>query len=303
MPTRTSLRLVSFLASLALWSAGPSGRVALVDPPAVGITERAPWSTSRIQGSPEPPLPFVTELVFPSLKFDGCLDLTCAPGGDRLFVVELAGKIYSFPRRGDVKAADLVLDLGKQIPGVQQVYALAFHPDLETNRYCYVCYIKAADLKDGTHIARFRVNDTEPPTIDPSSETTIITWLSGGHNGCCLKFGPDGYLYISTGDGGPANPPDPLRAGQDLSNLLSAILRIDVDHPEGGKNYRIPPDNPFVATNGARGEIWAYGLRNPWRMSFDRRTGDLWVGDVGWELWEMIYRVQRGSNFGWSVME
>src|SRR4051812_21318845 len=303
MPTRTSLRLVSSLTILALWSAGLSGRVALANPPAVGIAERAPWSTSRIQGSPEPPLPFVTERVFPSLKFDGCLDLTCAPGSDRLFVVELAGKIYSFPRRGDVKAADLVVDLGKQIPGVQQVYALAFHPDFETNRYCYVCYIKAADLKDGTHIARFRVNDTEPPTIDPSSETTIITWLSGGHNGCCLKFGPDGYLYISTGDGGPANPPDPMRVGQDLGNLLSAILRVEVDHTEGRKNYRIPPDNPFVSTKGARGEIWAYGLRNPWRMSFDRRTGDLWVGDVGWERWEMLNRIERGGNYGWAVTE
>ena len=195
------------------------------------------------------------------------------------------------------------MDLAKQIPGLQQVYALAFHPDFEKNRYCYVCYIKAADLEDGTHVARFRVNDTEPPTIDPSSETTIITWFSGGHNGCCLKFGPDGYLYISTGDGGPANPPDPKRAGQDLSNLLSAILRIDVDHPEGGKNYRIPPDNPFVSTKGARGEIWAYGLRNPWRMSFDRRTGDLWVGDVGWERWEMLNRIERGGNYGWAVTE
>src|SRR3954452_13206744 len=111
MPTRTSLRLVSFLASLALWSAGPSGRVALADPPAFGIAKRAPWTTSRIQGSPEPPLPFVTERVFPSLKFDQCLDLTGAPGSDRLFVVELGGKIYSFPRRADVKAADLAVDL------------------------------------------------------------------------------------------------------------------------------------------------------------------------------------------------
>src|SRR4051812_47532386 len=183
MPTRTSLRLVSSLMISALCSAGPSGRVALADPPAVGITERAPWSTSRIQGSPEPPLPFVTERVFPSLKFDQCLDLTCAPAGDRLFVVELTGKIYSFPRSADVKAADLVVDLAKQIPGLQQVYALAFHPDFAKNRYCYVCYVKAADLKDGTHIAQFRVHDTEPPTIDPSSETTILTWLSGGHNG------------------------------------------------------------------------------------------------------------------------
>ncbi|MGE3819932.1 MAG: PQQ-dependent sugar dehydrogenase [Isosphaeraceae bacterium] len=303
MPTRTrftSVLLVSFLTGTFL---GPPHRVALADPPASGIAERIPWTTSRVKGSPEPAPPYVTERAFPSLKFDNCLDLATAPGLDRLFVVEQAGKIYSFPPREDVKSADLFADLGAQIPGVEQVYALVFHPEFEKNRYCYVCYIKAPEREDGTHVARFRVNPTEPPTLDPSSETTIITWFSGGHNGCCLKFGPDGALYISTGDGGPANPPDPKRAGQDVTGLLSAILRLDVDHPEGARNYRIPPDNPFVSTPGARGEIWAYGLRNPWRMSFDRRTGDLWVGDVGWERWEMLNRVQRGGNYGWAVTE
>jgi putative heme-binding domain-containing protein len=273
---------------------------AQADPPA---GKRPAWTTSRIQGSPEPPLPYVTERAFPSLSFSGCVDITPAPGTDRLFVVEQGGKIFSFRPRADVKAADLAIDLARAISGVEQTYALAFHPQFEKNRYCYVCYIKAADKPDGTHVARFRVNPTEPPTIDAASETTLVTWLSGGHNGCCLKFGTDGYLYISTGDAGPANPPDPLHAGQDLGNLLSAILRIDVDHADGGKNYRIPADNPFVALPGARGEIWAYGLRNPWRMSFDGRTGDLWVGDVGWERWEMLDRIERGGNYGWAVME
>ncbi len=225
------------------------------------------------------------------------------PGSDRWFVVEQGGKILSFRDQSDVDRADLVVDLRQAVEGVTSAYAIAFHPDFQQNRCCYICYIKAPGQEDGTVVARFKVADTDPPTIDATSEQKIITWLSGGHNGCCLKFGPDGYLYISTGDGGAPNPPDPLAAGQDLGNLLSAILRIDVDHPEPGQAYRIPDDNPFVDVEGARGEIWAYGLRNPWRMSFDRETGGLWVGDVGWELWELLHRVERGGNYGWSVME
>lgn len=283
--------------------ASVSVSVAVADPPVAPSGKRVPWTTSRIAGSPEAPLPYVTERAFPALKFNQCLDITSAPGSDRLFVVEQTGKIFSFPNSQDVAAADLVVDLAKEIPGLKECYALAFHPDFQKNRYCYVCYIKAPDLEDGSHIARFRVADTNPPTIDAKSETTILTWLSGGHNGCCLKFGPDGCLYISTGDGSGPNPPDSRKAGQDVGNLLSAILRIDVDQTDGDRHYRIPADNPFVALQGTRGEIWAYGFRNPWRMSFDRMTGDLWVGDVGWELWELLDRVERGGNYGWSVME
>jgi len=276
---------------------------ARADAPIVGSDQRMAWTTSRISGSPELPLPYVTERAFPALQFNKCLDLTTASGSERLFVVEQSGKIFSFPNKPDVAAADLVVDFAKEIPGVKQVYSLAFHPDFQRNRYCYVCYILEANLAAGTHVARFQMSNTDPPTIDATTESTLLTWLSGGHNGCCLKFGPDGCLYISTGDAGPANPPDPLKTGQDIGDLPSSILRIDVDHADDGKNYRIPSDNPFVDLPGARGEVWAYGLRNPWRISFDRKTGELWVGDVGWELWEMLYRVERGGNYGWAVLE
>lgn len=275
------------------------------DEPADGpapAAARIAWTTSRIQGSPEPPLPYTTERAFPDLKFDRCLDMAQPPGSQRMYGLQQNGELHSFPNRQDAAKSDLVVDF-KSIEGVRNAYALTFHPDFQRNRYCYVCYLEAPELEHGTHVSRFEVARTDPPTIDLATEVPLITWLSGGHNGCCLRFGPDGMLYISTGDGGPANPPDPLRSGQDIGSLLSCILRLDVNGTAGDRNYRIPDDNPFVDHPGARGEIWAYGFRNPWRMSFDRQTGDLWVGDVGWELWELLDRVERGGNYGWAVME
>jgi putative heme-binding domain-containing protein len=277
---------------------------------------RVPWTTSRIRGTPEPPPPYRIQRAFPNLSFRNPLLLVRAPGSHRLFVAEQEGRIFSFANDQSVEKADLFLDAAAELKGwdpkrvkkVTALYGLVFHPQFEKNRYCYVCYVlegheRGKELADGTRVSRFRVLDTDPPRCDPASEKVLITWLAGGHNGCDLHFGPDGFLYISTGDATAPNPPDALDTGQDTSDLLSSILRVDVDHEENGKPYAIPKDNPFVNTPGCRPEIWAYGFRNPWRMSFDRVTGDLWVGDVGWELWEMIYRIQKGGNYGWSVME
>ena len=300
-PRVVRIVLVTLLALAGLPTAEMTRHSSAAAPSA--IPQRTAWTTSHVTGSPTAPLPYVAQRAFPALKFNKCLDLARAPGSDRLFIVEQDGKIFSFPNDPDVKTADLVVDIKTGIPEARQLYALAFHPNFSENGYCYICYIKAAGLPDGTQISRLTMSRTNPPTIDMASEKKIISWLSGGHNGCCLKFGPDGYLYISTGDAAPANPPDTLKAGQDVSNLMSSILRIDVDHTAGENNYRIPKDNPFVNLENARGEIWAYGFRNPWRMSFDGHTGDLWVGDVGWELWEMLDRVERGGNYGWSVRE
>ncbi|MCE9524871.1 MAG: PQQ-dependent sugar dehydrogenase, partial [Planctomycetales bacterium] len=206
------LTCILLLASLQAVAAEPSK---------AEMPKRAPWTTSRITGSPEKPLPYVTERAFPELKFKDCLDITSASGSDRLFIVEQSGKIFSFKNQPDVKSADLVIDIAKHNPKAGQTYALAFHTKFQQNRYCYVCYILNGELPDGSHIARFKVSETDPPTIDPASETTIITWLAGGHNGCSLKFGLDSCLYISTGDGSGPNPPDSRKAGQDVSNLLS----------------------------------------------------------------------------------
>jgi putative heme-binding domain-containing protein len=265
--------------------------------------KRVPWTTSRVTGSAEPPPPYIAERAFPKLKFAEPLELVLMPGSGRLFVCEHASKIFSFPDKDDVEKADLFVDVKQLHSDVTEVYSIAFHPGFLTNHYVYIWYILKPELPDGTHISRFKMNMTDPPTLETASEHSVFTWKSGGHNGGCIRFGKDGYMYLATGDGvGPA-PPDTMNTGQDISDVLSSILRIDVDHEENGRAYRIPSDNPFVNTPGARGEVWAYGLRNPWRMSFDSATGDLWVGDVGWELWEMIYRIERGGNYGWSIME
>lgn len=268
-----------------------------------GIEARVAWTTSRIAGTPDPPPPYRVEPAFPKLTFHRPLDITNAPGTERLFVAEQDGKIYSFENDPACERLDLALDLKQRFANLTAVYGLTFHPDFARNRQVFICYVLGNETPDGSRVSRFTMKAGSPPQIDSESEQVLITWWAGGHNGGCLKFGPDKYLYISTGDGGGPSPPDPLRSGQDVTNLLSSVLRIDVDQADEGKAYRVPPDNPLVNIPQARPEIWAYGFRNPWKMSFDRGTGDLWAGDVGWELWELVYKIEKGGNYGWSIME
>ena len=264
---------------------------------------RPSWTTSQITGSPDPPAPYRLQRVFPEWTFNKPVVLTDVPGNDRMLLVELSGKIYWLPADPAGKQRDLFFDLKAHVPEATRVYGLAFSPNFAQDRACYVCYITKNKDPQGTKVSRFRVSKTEPPQIVPDSEEVLLTWLSGGHNGGCLKFGPDGFLYISTGDASPPFPADADGVGQDVGNLLSCVLRVDVGRKGNDRPYAIPADNPFVDLEGARPEIWAYGFRNPWKMSFDPDDGSLWVGDVGWEMWEMIYRVQRGGNYGWSLVE
>jgi putative heme-binding domain-containing protein len=268
--------------------------------------ERQPWTTSRIHGSPEPPRPFRVERVYPNITFVNPLDAGTIPGTHRLVIVEQRGKIWSVEDE-KAKEADLFADLKEFDKEVVETYGVTFHPKFAENRQVFIWVNLDAHGKpnreDGTRIIRFKMADANPPRIDPKSGEVIFSWLSGGHNGGNIRFGPDGMLYISTGDSEAPDPPDGRNTGQDISDFLSSVLRIDVDHPQAGRPYGIPKDNPFLQTPGARGEVWAYGFRNPWRMSFDSRRGDLWVADVGWELWEMVHRVERGGNYGWSITE
>lgn len=262
-----------------------------------GIETRTPWNSSRIQGSPDPSPPYLTEVAFPGIRFDEPLNAAAEPDGKRLFVAQRDGKIFSFINSPASKQADLVLDVGRM------TYGMTLHPQFKENGYLYVVSIidPAQELPEGTLLTRYQVTSRNPPRAKKSSETILMKWPSGGHNGGCLRFGPDGYLYIATGDA--SGIADERQTGQDISDLVGAILRIDVDQQSKELPYRIPDDNPFVGTSGARGEIWAFGLRQAWKFSFDQKSKTLWAGEIGQDLWESIHIIKKGANYGWSIQE
>lgn len=221
-------------------------------------------------------------------------------GSGRLFVIEKKGLIR-FVQNGTL-AATPFLDIQDRVGSrgsEQGLLGLVFHPHYNQNGYFFVNY---TDLKGNTVIARYKVSTDDPNRADPRSEARLIYIPQPypNHNGGAMAFGPDGYLYLGLGDGGAEG--DPLGNGQSLNTLLGKILRVDINSIE---NIAIPSDNPFQNTKVP--EVWAYGLRNPWRFSFDRKTGDFYIGDVGQNLWEEIDFVPAGSkggqNFGWSYYE
>lgn len=261
-----------------------------------GIQKRELWTTSNIKGSPEPPDPYVMTRVYPKLKFDEALEIAAVPGKNAWGIAERQGKIWTFDADPAKAEKKLVLDV-KHI-----VYGLVFHPDYQTNGFIYLTEVPdgTKETPEGTRVVRYTV-DHATGTADPKTAKRIITWPNGGHNGGCLRFGPDGMLYISTGDS--SGIADSLQTGQDLSVISGKILRIDVNRIEEAGGYSIPTDNPFVKHAGARGEIWAYGIRQSWKIGFDPATKDLWAGEVGQDLWDMVLKIEKGGNYGWSVKE
>jgi glucose/arabinose dehydrogenase len=298
--------------------AGPSGTAQAATAPPSGTPAR---TSSALPSAPAAGSPGASAVAsVPTTAFDPTgvvpvvrvvtggltspLDVADAgDGSGRIFVAEQAGRIRIV--RDGTLVEQPFLDISDRIAsgGERGLLGIAFHPGYPTDPRVFVDY---TDKDGNTVVSSFRVIATDPDAADPASEAVLlhVTQPFPNHNGGGIHFGPDGMLYIALGDGGSGG--DPQGNGQRLDTLLAKILRIDVDGASGTSAYAVPPDNPFLATAGARPEIWLTGLRNPWRFSFDGPTGDLWIGDVGQALWEEIDVARHdasGLDFGWNVME
>lgn len=266
---------------------------------------------SKANANSEPTaLPSVRlEPAFASLDFQRPVQITHAgDGSDRLFVVEQPGRVMVFPNSPDVKKAEVFIDLTDPVNDAtneEGLLSVAFHPNYKENGRFFV-YYSAGDPRRSV-IAEGKASEDNPNRARPGLQVVLEqpqpAW---NHNGSTLLFGPDGMLYASFGDGGAAG--DPWNNAQDTTNLLGSVIRIDVDNKDAGRGYSIPADNPITIEQHQqnpklRRELWAWGLRNVWRMSFDRTTGELWAGDVGQNKWEEVSILRKGGNYGWKVRE
>ena len=278
--------------------------------PTRGATAASSPTVAPAVTMPEPmvarPLaPVELEPAFPGLEFDRMVLLTYPDDGSgRLFLVLQPGRIVVFENDPGVQSAETFLDIRERVNdsgNEEGLLGLAFDPAFAENGYFYVNYTASGPRR--TVVSRFSVDADDSGRADAGSELVFLEVAQPyrNHNGGHVAFGPDGMLYVGLGDGGSSG--DPRGNGQDTSTLLGTILRIDVSALDETGGYAVPPDNPFADGGTARPEIWAYGLRNPWRFSFDRETGDLWAADVGQNRYEEIDLVRPGRNYGWNVME
>lgn len=268
-------------------------------------TGGTPGPASTATGTPPPlatprtapPRTVRTADAFGGRRFEKPTELGEYPGG--FFVTEQAGLVYRVTPAG---AADVILDLRDRVStsgNEEGLLSMALDPAFDRNRWVWTYYSMANPRR--SVLVRYTANTDG--TIDRSSALVVLEQPQpyANHNGGSIRFGPDGLLYLGLGDGGSGG--DPQNNAQNLGSLLGKIIRIDVRNASAGEPYRVPADNPFVSRPGARGEVWAYGLRNPWRMAFDRATGALWAADVGQNAVEEVDVVRRGDNLGWRLME
>jgi glucose/arabinose dehydrogenase/sugar lactone lactonase YvrE len=304
----------------------PTGKFLLVPDMKAGTLTAVPTQIPGFEVDTTP-LPLKTEVAFADLKWTGWSPETSTgkvnplrpivlthfgDGSNRVVVATQHGVLHAFPN--DPKAAEtkVLLDIQDRVQyddrtNEEGLLGVAFHPDFKKTGEVFVFYTpKRKGMKEEMRnvVSRFRTSKADPAVFDPASEERVYEYrnrLAWNHDGGTIVFGPDGFLYVVHGDGGQGG--DPQDNGQNLATPYGKILRIDVNHKADGKNYAVPKDNPFVRKEGALPEIWAYGLRNPWRIAFDRPTGRLWCGEVGQNLYEEINLIEKGGNYGWNRRE
>ena len=304
-PASSPLAKPTFTATAGTGSTGVPSETATPSKETPPAATGEPALTLPPEPKPAPLQAMKVERAFPNLTFRHLTNLAQPDDGqDHILVTEQKGRILVFPNVQQAKGAAVYLDITDRVNeggSEEGLLGLAFDPKYNDNGYFYVYYSAAAPRR--SVLSRFSVSAGDPDIANPDSERVImeIPEPFSNHNGGQIAFGPDGYLYISVGDGGGGG--DPFGSAQNRATLLGSILRIDVHTRSDDARYRVPRDNPFVNAPGARGEIWAYGLRNPWRFSFDSETGMLWVGDVGQNNWEEIDIIRKGLNYGWNIME
>lgn len=262
----------------------------------------------RLRGSPEPAKPYRVsrERSLAPINFPICAEAIPGAAGHLLVIDERSAyapsRLLTVATQSDANADSTPPEPQPLLSFRGVAYDVAFHPRFRENGFVYVGHHDPKHQGEPhCRITRYTLTREAPFRLDPESAVDILSWKSNGHNGSAVAFARDGMLLITSGDGTVRRDTD--QVGQRLDTLRAKVLRIDVDRREAGKAYAIPADNPFVDYPGARPETWCYGLRNPWRISVDPRTGDVWVGNNGQDAWEQVYRVERGANYGWSVYE
>ncbi|QEL13660.1 PQQ-dependent sugar dehydrogenase [Limnoglobus roseus] len=272
-----------------------------------GLAKRVPVTSSTVVGSPDPPLPYKAVRVYPDFSPNFPIMVKPIPGSDQLMYIGEDGPyagthLWRVKDDPAVKTADAVKLFDTPKDSIATDFC--FHPKFAENGSVYLGWNgpgKGVRKSKFSRITRYTMSTKPPYTLDPKSAKTIIEWESDGHNGVAVCFGVDGMMYVTSGDGTADSDRDVM--GQSTDTLLAKVLRIDVDHEENGKPYAIPKDNPFLKERQFAPETWATGMRNPWRIACDAKTGDIWVGNNGQDLWETAYLVRPRDNYGWSVTE